>query len=540
MFDCHYNMSRTIDTLERNSIAFAGNTNVGTGRVVVVGAGLGGLVAALLLARRGLAVTVVERAARSGGKLRQVAICGAQLDAGPTVLTMPRVFEEIFAQAGASFAAHVKLRPLDVLARHAWDADRRLDLFADMERSVEAIGRFAGAAEAGRYRDFCKRARQSFDALDGAFIRAARPSVLGLMRNVGLAGVGPLWRAGPFSTLWNALGAHFHDARLRQLFGRYATYSGASPFAAPATLMVIAHVEQSGVWTVEGGMHRIAQAIEFLAASQGVSFRYDTEVEEVLVAGGHATGVRLAGGEPLATDAVIVNADAAAIAGGLLGKAITETIPAQPAARRSLSAITWAMVARTDGFPLLHHSVFFSRDYQGEFDDIFVRRRLPREPTVYICAQDRTDRDEPASRGEERLLCLVNAPATGDTHPLAPSEIDACEERTFDLLRKAGLSVHRRSEATVRTTPADFNRLFPATGGALYGQAQHGWMASFRRPGARTRMPGLYLAGGSAHPGPGLPMVALSGRQAADSLLADLASTARSSRVAMPGGTSMR
>ena len=270
---------------------------MGTGRVVVIGAGVGGLVAALLLARQGLAVTVVERAARSGGKLRQVAIGGAHIDAGPTVLTLRHVFDEIFAVAGASFAAHVKLRPLEVLARHAWSADQRLDLFADVERSVAAIGAFAGPAEATRYRAFCDRTRQSFDALDRAFIRAVRPSVAGLMRNVGLGGLGALWRAAPFSTLWSALGTHFHDGRLRQLFGRYATYGGASPFLAPATLMVIAHVERSGVWTVEGGMYRIAQALEFLAASLGVSFRYDTEAEEVVVDGGRATGVRLAGGE---------------------------------------------------------------------------------------------------------------------------------------------------------------------------------------------------------------------------------------------------
>jgi 1-hydroxycarotenoid 3,4-desaturase len=513
---------------------------VGTGRIAVVGAGLGGLVAALLLARQGLAVTVIERAAHPGGKLRQVTIGQARIDAGPTVLTMRHVFDEIFALAGASFAAHVKVRPLDILARHAWGVGQRLDLFADIERSVDEIGRFAGPAEAKRYRSFCDRARQSFHVLDDAFIGAARPSVSGLMKNVGLRGLGPLWRAGPFSTLWSALGQHFHDERLRQLFGRYATYSGASPFAAPATLMVITHVERSGVWMVEGGMYRIAQAVEFLAASLGVSFRYGAEAREVVVAGGRATGVRLADGEQLDADAVILNADASAAASGLLGQAITGAVPPQPAGSRSLSAITWAMVAKTDGFPLLHHSVFFSGNYQAEFDDIFRRRRLPVEPTVYVCAQDRTDHDESIPPGDERLLCLVNAPATGDTHPLAQSEIDACEERTFLLLRRAGLSVHRRRDATVRATPADFNRLFPATGGALYGQAQHGWMASFRRPGARTRMPGLYLTGGSTHPGPGLPMVALSGRQAAASLLSDLASTGRSRLVAMPGGMSTR
>jgi len=513
---------------------------VGTNRVVVVGAGIGGLVAALLLASKGVAVTVVERSATPGGKMRQSRIGAASIDAGPTVLTMRAVFEEIFASAGAHLADHVKLTPLDILARHAWGPHHRLDLFADIERSADAIGAFAGPPEATRYRAFCERARRSFEVLDDAFIRASRPSVSGLMMNAGLRGVGALRRASPFSTLWTALGEHFHDGRLRQLFGRYATYGGASPFSAPATLMVIAHVERQGVWLVEGGMYRIAEAIERIARSLGVAFHYGVEAREVLVSGHRAAGVRLADGERITADAVIINADVAAVAKGLLGPAIAATVPPQAAHARSLSAVTWAMVARTEGFPLLHHSVFFSKNYQAEFNDIFRRGRLPEEPTVYVCAQDRTDREETQPAADERLLCLVNAPPSGDQNLPTPSEVDACEERTFRLLRQAGLQVHRRSEATERTTPAAFERLFPATGGALYGQAQHGWMASFRRPGARTKMPGVYLAGGSAHPGPGLPMVALSGRQAAASLLTDLASTARSRLVAMPGGTSTR
>lgn len=513
---------------------------MGRDRVVVVGAGVGGLVAALVLASQGVAVTVLERAATPGGKMRQSRIGNASIDAGPTVLTMRDVFEQVFAVAGVRLADHVKLTPLDTLARHAWSAGERLDLFADLERSMEAIGAFAGPAEATHYRDFCDRARRSFEALDGAFIRAPTPSLPGLMRNVGLRGAGALWRAGPFKTLWKALGEHFHDERLRQLFGRYATYSGASPFAAAATLMVIAHVEQQGVWIVEGGMYRIAQALERIATSLGASFHYGAEVQQVIAGGDRATGVLLANGERIAADAVVLNADVAAIASGLLGQAITRTVPSQPPRRQSLSAVTWAMAAKTDGFPLLHHTVFFSADYKAEFDDIFRRRRLPAEPTVYVCAQDRTDRDEVPPAGCERLLCLVNAPPTGVAHALTTSEVDACEERTFRLLQRAGLEVKRRSETTVRTTPADFDRLFPASGGGLYGQVQHGWMASFRRPGARTRMPRLYLAGGSTHPGPGLPMVALSGWQAAASLLADLGSTARSSLVATPGGTSMR
>jgi 1-hydroxycarotenoid 3,4-desaturase len=158
---------------------------------------------------------------------------------------------------------------------------------------------------------------------------------------------------------------------------------------------------------------------------------------------------------------------------------------------------------------------------------------------VYVCAQDREGGNgEPD--GSERLLILVNAPPTGDRNPFDAPEVEQCETRTFGLLAHCGLRVERLPETTIVTTPTDFHRLYPGTGGALYGQASHGWQASFRRPGSRTRIPGLYLAGGSTHPGPGVPMAALSGRLAAASVLQDLASTSRSVTTAISGGMSTR
>jgi 1-hydroxycarotenoid 3,4-desaturase len=505
---------------------------------VVIGAGVGGLAAAAALAARGLAVEVVERAAAPGGKMRELAVGGARLDAGPTVFTMRWVFDELFAAAGAALSDHLTLRPVETLARHAWSERERLDLFADVERSADAIGTFAGAAAARGFREFSARAARIYATLERPFIRAAQASPQALVAAVGLRRLGELWRITPFATLWDGLGEHFRDPRLRQLFGRYATYCGASPFAAPATLMLVAHVEREGVWLIEGGMHRIATALADLASAHGAVFRYGAEVVDLEIAGDRVAGVRLASGERLRAHAVVFNGDVAALGAGLLGREVAGLAPAAPVAARSLSALTWALVGRADGFPLLRHNVFFSGDYAAEFADLCAHRALPRAPTVYVCAQDRDDRDRSAPGVPERIFCLVNAPPTGDVRRFDPEEIEPCATRTFDHLARCGLRV--APEAMTVTTPADFARLFPATGGALYGRAPHGWRASFQRPGVRTRLPGFYLAGGSVHPGPGVPMAALSGRAAAACLVADLASTRRSSPVAMRGGTSMR
>lgn len=494
-------------------------------RVVVVGAGVGGLTVALDLALRGLQVQVLERAAGPGGKMRQVMVDGVPLDGGPTVFTMRWVFDQLFAEAGYRLEQELPLQRAGVLARHAWSARERLDLHADLQRSAEAIGAFSGAAEARRFLEFSARSRRVYASLEHTFLRASRPaSPTAFAGRFGARGLGRLWRIAPFDTLWKALGKHFHDPRLRQLFGRYATYCGASPFLAPATLMLIAHVEQDGVWLVEGGMHQVARTLERLARARGVHFRYGAEVRELLTAHGRTAGVSLADGEHIAADAVVVNADASALWGGHLGAAAAAALPRPAQCERSLSALVWTLRARTEGFPLLRHSVFFSPAYAEEFDDILRRGRPPVSPTVYVCAQDRGDSDHARPEGDERLLCLVNAPARGDSAPLSAGELEQSGRRAFALMERCGLRVECGPGRSVLTDPAAFDRLFPGTGGALYGQASHGWKSTFSRPGARTCLPGLYLAGGSTHPGPGVPMSALSGRLAAEAVTDDLTS----------------
>lgn len=496
-------------------------------KVIVVGAGMGGLSAAADLARTGLDVTVVERAASVGGKMRRVESGGLSIDAGPTVFTMRWIFDGLFGDAGQRLEDHLGLIPADTLARHAWQKGGNLDLFADVNRSAEAIGDFAGVAEARAYLDFCARSADIYKTLAGSFIAAERPSIPGLVARLGPFGIPALMRTVPMRTLWGALGDHFKDPRLRQLFGRYSTYVGSSPWAAPATLMLIAHVEQQGVWLVRGGIHEVARAIAGLAEQHGARFRFGTQMERVVVEGGRVTGVDLAGGERLPAEAVVFNGDISALTDEV------RPVPATAPNKRSLSAVTWCLSARTSGFDLAHHNVFFADDYGAEFKEIFGNRRITETPTVYLCAQDRGEGSDHPAGTPERLLALINAPADGDKGPLPDHEIADLARRCVDLMKDCGLELTATDEPVI-TDPAGFNALFPASGGALYGRANHGMMGSFARAGARGKVRGLYLAGGSVHPGPGIPMATMSGRIAAARLLADFAGDRRT--VMLPVG----
>jgi 1-hydroxycarotenoid 3,4-desaturase len=507
-------------------------------RVIVIGAGIGGLAAAAELAASGCAVNVLERAPTPGGKMRAIESAAGPIDAGPTVLTLRGVFDALFAAAGGDFAGAVKLSPLDTLARHAWDSGPMLDLFADRARSADAIGTFAGAGAARGYLEFCARTRRVFEALDTPFMRAPLPTPWGLTRDLGLSGVAGLLAGSPFASLWGVLGKHFVDPRLRQLFARYATYVGASPFACPATLMLIAHVEQEGVWSVEGGMHALARAVADLAVARGASFVYGADAARIETSGDAVTGVTLRDGRRFAADAIVFNGDAAALSAGKLGPAAQRAVPAIHRRQRSLSALVWALSARTGRFPFRRHNVFFSRDYRAEFTDIFKHGRPPCEPTVYVCAQDRADADiHPGA--PERFLVLANAPADGDGPVGDPQTNPRARAAVEEVLSRCSASIDLTTPGAVLTTPRDFERLFPATGGALYGQASHGWMASFNRPGTATRLAGLFLAGGSAHPGAGVPMATLSGRLAASAVLARRASISKFRATATRGGMPM-
>jgi len=504
--------------------------------VVVVGAGVAGLACAAELAHQGMHVTLCESAAAVGGKMRTLEVDGAAIDAGPTVMTMRWVFDGLFARCGQRLDNAVTLEPLAVLARHFWSDGSALDLFADRQASQDAVARFAGAAEGRRFAAFCRTATQVYQALEEPYIRAPAPSMAQLTQALGWQGLSTLTRIGPMRSLMSSLQRQLQHPKLQQLFGRYATYCGSSPWHAPATLMLIADVEMQGVWAVQGGMGALAQALATLAQSQGAELRCGTAVERIELSAGRVSGVILQDGSHLRADAVVFNGDPNALRERLLGEAVQGAVAATPPPR-SLSAVTWAVHTATAGVAMDRHNVFFDDDYASEFDAIFGAGRLPPKPTVYLCAQDRGVGRDPATEQAERMLVLVNAPARGDSSDWQEEDWHQCETHTMRLLQRCGLRWQPQPHHMLRSTPVTFHQRFAASGGALYGQATHGWMAAFARPGAQSMVPGLYLAGGSVHPGPGVPMAALSGHQAAVAVMANRALTKRFHPAATSGGT---
>ncbi|WP_439136764.1 1-hydroxycarotenoid 3,4-desaturase CrtD [Roseicyclus sp.] len=497
---------------------------------VVIGAGIGGLSAALRLAHAGLAVSVIDAAPAVGGKMRTRDSVAGPIDIGPTVMTLKAEFETLFADVGARLSDHVTLIPDTILARHFWRDGSVLDLHNDAARNQAAIEAFAGATAAKQFARFCDRAARLYAGFEGPMMQAPVPRLAGLVAHV-LKNPKIIPAMAPGLSLAASLARQFSDPRLRQLFGRYATYIGGSPYDSPAVLGLIWQSEANGVWRVQGGMHKLALAMQDLALSRGAEFRLGARALRIEQQDGRVIAVHLEDGTRLATDLVVFNGDPKALVDGHLGVGPTNAVPRKAIAARSLSAFVWGFAAEPVGVELAHHNVFFCDNPRQEFRDL-AAGRMPDDGTLYVCAQDRGGK---VPTGPERFEIILNGPPG---HPSTTEDAYTCRTRTFETLTKMGLRFSPTPQVNALTMPGDFNRDFPASDGSLYGLSPHGMMASFQRPTARTAIKGLYLAGGGAHPGAGIPMACLSGKHAAAAILNDLASISTSHPTATRGGMS--
>ena len=462
-------------------------------RVVVVGAGVGGLACAVRLARSGHAVTVLEQAAAAGGKCARVARDGYRFDAGPSLLTMPWLVRELLGD-------RVELVRVEPVTRYRFADGSRVELSADLARSVAALEAWSPGAGA----DWARLQR-----ICAAMWRASQPVLGGpppwppRMHAERPPDPRDLLRVRPWHTLRTLAAAVVRDPRLRLVVERFATYAGADPRRAPAALAVAGYVEHAfGAWHVRGGIHALVEALVAALEEAGGELRCGVRASEIGVVGGGAValwggrGARgrvrevRSGAGAFPADAVVFNGDA-------------------PSPReRSLSGFALLLGLNGRDPDRVHHEIRFPADYDAEFDDVFVARRPVRDPTLYLAASWVSDGGE-APAGGENLFVLANAPSGGVDWTAEGEPYQA------SLLARLGLAPGRVRFA-VRRTPADLERETGAVGGAIYGIAPHGRLGTLRRPPNVVRgVRGLWRVGGTTHPGGGLPLVLLSGRTVA-------------------------
>ncbi len=493
-------------------------------RVVVIGAGMGGLAVAARLSAQQHQVTVVEQAETPGGKLARYERDGFVFDTGPSLLTLPAVYRDLFLKTavrrkGAALEDNIELLPVDPAFGYRFADSTRLELpNASRDGAARALDEALGPGTGEQWTALVDRGAAIWQVTRQPFLASPLTGPWQLLRqSVRLRDLRTL---APFTSLRGLGRRYLRDPRLQQLLERYATYAGSDPRQAPAALATIPYVEQTfGAWHVGGGLARLAAATYDRCVDRGVGFRFGADVVEVTLTTGRASGVRLAGGATVPADVVVANADATHLYRDLLPRAV-----AGPALDRlarttpSLSGFVLLLAVRGRTPGLRHHTVAFSADYDAEFDAIFGPQPTPvDDPTVYVCAPD-----DPAMRPDadhESWFVLVNAPRHDPQHGVdwdAPGLAERYADRVLTVLASRGLDVRDRLLWHEVRTPADLERATRAPGGSIYGTSSNGPRAAFLRPANASPVPGLFLVGGSAHPGGGLPLVGLSAEIVAD------------------------
>ncbi len=484
-------------------------------RVVVIGAGVGGLAAAARLAAQGHRVTVHERAATHGGKLGEYRRDGFTFDTGPSLLTLPQVFTDLFAATGGP--ADLEIEPVDPVCGYRFVDGARLDLPFDAVAVPAALDAALGPGSGAAWQALHDRSARLWGLVGEPVLH--RP-----LRARDLARFSARLRdqrvVAPWLTLRGLGERLLPDPRLRMWLDRYATYSGSDPRRAPSVLSVTPYVEQRfGAWWVRGGLRRLGDALLERCRALGVAVHLDSAVVGITTSGRRVSGVRLADGRPVPADVVVSDADARVLYDRLLpGRAVAVRTVRAVLRRTPASVAGFVLLLALDGFGARQpaHRIWFPPDYDAEFDALFRRPTPVRDPTVYVHSPA-----DPAMApvGGEAWFVLVNAPVHDPAGGVDWDALGVAEryaDRVLDVLARRGEDVRGRIRWREIRTPADLERDAGAPGGAIYGTASHGPLAALLRPANRSPVPALYLVGGSAHPGGGLPIVALSAKIVAD------------------------
>lgn len=482
-------------------------------KIVVIGAGMGGMTAAARLSRGGHEVVLYEASDQVGGKCRTEWIGKVAFDTGPSLLTLPAVYKDFFQRTGKPMGLVCPIESVDPSFEYRF-ADGSNVKFSNLSRkkTLDAINESFGAESASQWDRIMRRAERMWDVSRGPFIESELKSPLSLIKRISF--IRDIKIIAPWKTLRNHADEILKDQHLRYIMDRYATYSGSDPRKAPAVLSTIAFVEESfGAWHVKGGLGQLTATVYQRAVDVGVTFHLNSPVAAITTKGKKATGVILADGTVVEADAVVANADASLVYNKLIKghkRTLKKTRKNIEKADVSVAGFCLLLGMRKDAEQVLsHHTILFPEDYDAEFDAIFVHGKPVEKPTIYICAPQ-----DPAMSKDETLegwFVLVNAPAHGQFDWSDKEFARNYANTIIDQIEAREISVRDRLESLTIRTPADLEAAVHAPGGAIYGTSSNGARAAFMRAKNRSPIKGLYLVGGSAHPGGGLPLVGISG-----------------------------
>ncbi len=502
-----------------------------TQHIGVIGGGLGGLAAACTLAARGLRVTLFEKNEWLGGKAAVLEAEGFRFDMGPTILTVPAVLERIFGEAGRRLEDELELVRLDPQWRCFFDDGTALDLVEDVESMSGILDSYTGDSRSSKgYKRFIDLSKKLHGISDRFFFWKSVESIRDTFDSKATFRLSTLkdvlsLRMG--SSVAGTIRDHVPDARVSQMLDHFTQYVGSSPYNSPAVLCSIAHMQtEGGVWYPIGGTRAVPTALERLARELGVSFRTGQAVTGIEIEHGKASAVALERGERVAVDAVVSNMDSVRTHKELIGGRIGEKFMYRRTYEPACSGVVLYLGLNRSYDHLLHHDFVFSRDPEEEFDYIYERGEPAPDPTCYLAVPTKSEPQVAPMFGDQRgeaLYVLAHTPYLRDHHDwekLFPEYRQVILEK---LKRTAGLEdVEDRIVFESALTPQSIHDRYHVLNGAIYGLASHGKFFGAFKPGNRSRdVEGLYLAGGSAHPGPGMPMALMSGWIAADTLAGD-------------------
>ncbi|MCC7517782.1 MAG: phytoene desaturase [Verrucomicrobiae bacterium] len=496
---------------------------------LVVGAGLGGMASAIRLRRAGWKVTVLEKNTRVGGKLDRHAAEGFLWDVGPTAVTLTPVLTELFEHAGQRLEDYLELTPVDPICRSFFPDGKVLNTWSKAHLfQIEIARREQDQGQA--LEGFLRYARRLHDLGGEAWLYHPPRTPFGFLRGNFLKRLRGLPALLSRRTLADVVERRFKNLQVRQVFERYAAYTGSSPFLAPSLLNLIPYIEiQGGSWHLRGGVFRLVEALEKCARELGVEFMFDAEVTSILTERRGRFGAPRARGALVNTrirmeaDAVVCNTDPAHAWTRLLQGLPGASRAFRRLAKRPFSLapflILWGVKHRDPR--LAHHNVFFSSDLRAESHELVARRRAAQEPTLYVGVSSRTDPTQ-APPGQDNYFVMAHVP------PLEPDhhwdrDRDAYRDLILARLEKMGLDALRRNIVCEKIiTPADFAARVHAFRGAIHGSAFHSFGSVWRRPRARCPgVRGLYFVGGCVRPGGGIPFVLLSAQQTVGAILDD-------------------